>query len=80
MKLKELRDKLNSLSDKELESDVIVVSKYTDTIIEDVEILKENLYYDYSDDPCELIRESELEHGEEYDIYIEKGTLILKSY
>jgi len=87
MKLKELKEILNNLTEQELEGKLITKGQYTSSCVEKVEKSKSNLYYLEDDDPSELIPESEMkirveEEGDEWgdfdeNPYIKKGELLL---
>ena len=84
MKLKDLKNALDKLTEEQLEGELIVKGLYWDGVASGVELSKENYYWDVEDDPSELTTEAEmrarLENGEIDEMpeaYIEKGNVIL---
>lgn len=67
MKLKEFKELLNTLSEKELDTDLMYLSDDTSTsgVVKTLEKTKENLYWDGEDDPSRLLTKKEV--IEEYD-------------
>ena len=85
MKLKDLKVKLNSLTDEQLERELIVKGRFSTEVVEEIEFAKEDLYWNGDDDPCELMTESEMrdnmdEDDEMPEPMIKKGELLLVTY
>lgn len=84
MKLIDLKNALDKLTEEQLEGELIVKGLYWDGVASGVELSKENYYWDGEDDPSELITEAEMktrvedgEFDEMPEAYIEKGSVIL---
>ena len=84
MKLKDLKEILNNLTEEQLEGNLIVNGQYASGVIQEVKSSETNLYYLNDDDPAELLNESEMkkrveEEGEDEmpEPYIKKGELLL---
>lgn len=85
MKLKDLKVKLNSLTEEQLERELIVRGRFTTEVVEKVELIEEDLYWNGDDDICELMTESEMrdnmdEDDEMPEPMIKKGELLLVTY
>lgn len=85
MKLKDLKVKLDSLTDEQLGRELIVKGRFSTEVVEEIEFAKEDLYWNGDDDPCELMTESEIRDNMDEDIelpypMIKKGELLLVTY
>lgn len=84
MKLKELKAKLNSLSEEQLEGNLVVVGQFASGAVQDIGFADRNYYYLDEDDPSELIDEQEMNRNIQYGFYdkmpkpyIEKGQFLI---
>lgn len=83
MKLKELKQILNELSEQELEGNLVANGYAASGIVFEVKPSETNLYYLEDDDPSELLNEKEMkqriDEGEDEmpEPYIKKGELLL---
>ena len=85
MKLKDLKVKVDSLTDEQLGRELIVKGRFSTEVVEEIEFTKEDLYWNGDDDPCELMTESEMrdnmdEDDEMPEPMIKKGELLLVTY
>ena len=83
MKLKDLKEVLNELTEKQLEGNLLANGQYVSGCVYEIKPSETNLYYLEDDDPSELIDEAEMkqrveEEGDEMpEPYIKKGELLL---
>lgn len=80
MKLKELKEIINTLTEKELEQEVTYSSENHSIsgVVNAVTKAKENLYWDGEDDPSTLIPEKDIDPEEldDYEMEVKKGELV----
>ena len=84
MKLKDLKEILNGLTEEQLEGNLLANGQYASGCVHEVKPSETNLYYLEDDDPAELIDEAEMkqrveEEGDDEmpEPYIKKGELLL---
>jgi hypothetical protein len=84
MKLKDLKEIIDNLSEEQLDGELIAKGQYWDGVVYAAKPSEENLYWLGDDDPSELITEDEMkerveEEGEDKmpEPYLKKGQILL---
>lgn len=84
MKLREIKELLNNLTEEQLDGELIAKGQYWDGVVLSVKPSDTNLYWNGDDDPSELMDESEMkerieEEGEDEmpEPYLKKGQMIM---
>lgn len=86
MRIRELKEVINKLSEKQLEKNLIVVAhEKTFSCLGNVIVSSDDLIFTGEDDPCELVtKQSLIEEGyeddeiEEFDVIIKEGQLYVE--